>query len=285
MLVKEAGQREKKDLKFWGAVNEIAQVCRLGLKKDPKERISARDMEKKIGGWIEWGLGRRRKCGCMSTEDYSQGDIIEGLEVEEPTSKYSLGKKQPPSKAFTVKDRRTPTSKQGHLSKRSISESSVGVEASSTRPMSKSSFKDSTVWGLGDLSHLHSGMMRSASIASEQDSTIWGLAEEPPPPGPPPSKPPPQRPRNSGNEGIIWGLQEVRSSDKHSARMHFPMPKGHADLHPESVTTSCIAVGVPGGESEYGTESDSDETEDGGRPQDWPLPLGSLTLDHRNMDR
>ncbi|KAK4691806.1 hypothetical protein P7C71_g5273, partial [Lecanoromycetidae sp. Uapishka_2] len=286
MLAKEAGQREKKDMKFWGAVNEIAQVCRLGIRKEAKERISARDLEKKVGGWIQWGLGRRRKCSCMNAGDPDQDDIIDGQEVEEPTSKYSLGKNQPPPKPFTVTDRRPPTSKQEHSGKRSMSEPVNSVDLSSTRPMSRSSMKDSTVWGLGDLSHLHSGMMRPASIASDRESTVWGLADQPPAPAPA-KPPPPPRPQTSGGESIIWGLQEVRSSDNQfsdmrAGKMHFPLPKGYADSHPESVTTSCIAVGVPGGESVYGSDGESEETEDGGRVEDWPLPLGSLTLDQRD---
>lgn len=290
MLAKEAGQREKKDMKFWGSVVELLQVCRLGIRKDGKQRISAKDLEQKVGGWVEWGLGRRRKCDCMTTDGSGHGDIIDGQEIEEPTSKYSLAKKQQPSEPFTIKDRRPPTSKQGHPSERSMSDPSVSVGVGSMRPASVSAFKESTVWGLGELSQLHDGMMPPASVASDKDSTVWGLAEEPPPPAPPPSKPPPHRPQSSGNESIIWGLRDVRAgdeqisdrsiSDARGGKMHFPIPKGH-DSRPESVTTSCIAVGVPEGESEYGSEEESEETEDGGRREDWPLPLGSLTLDRR----
>jgi len=353
MLAKEAGQRERKDMKFWGSVVELVQVCRLGVKREAKDRISAKDLDNKVKGWVEFGLGRRRKCSCMTTEAPDQCNDGEGESVEEPTSKYSIVKKKQPSKPFTVKDRRRPTGKQGHATKRSMSEPSVSVGVGNVRPAGNSAIKESTVWGLGELSHLHSGMMRSASIASDKESTVWGLADEAPGhppskpptqwsgmmrpasiasdkestvwgladelPGPPPSKPsqqrsgvmhpasvasekestvwglpieapgptpPPQRQMTSGNKGVIWGLRDVTLSDKRftdnrGGGMHFPLPKGHADSRPGSVNTSCIAVGVPGVESEYSSQEESDETDDGDRREDWPLPLGSLRLDCR----
>ena len=314
MLAKEAGQREKKDMKFWGSVVELVQVCRLGIRKEAKERINARDLEKKIGGWLEWGLGRRRRCGCMTAGESGQVEIINGEEVEEPTSKYSLTKKPQPSKSFTVKDRRPPTSKRqltaDHTTERSVSEPTISMHLSSmgrtSLPSSKQTpHEESTVWGLDDLSQLHSGMLRSASIVSDdKESTVWGLLESkpvltappathPPPRDPPPSNPLPERPQTSGGEGIIWGLRDVRAGEKDGVGgMRFPaVPTGYSsavlDLdgssRAESVTTSCIAVGVPGGESVYGSGSEegSEETEQGGRKEDWPLPLGSFTLEGR----
>ena len=63
-LVKDAGQKEKKDVKFWGAVVELVGVCRKGLAKDPSHRINAVEYEKKVSGWVDYGLGRRRRCTC-----------------------------------------------------------------------------------------------------------------------------------------------------------------------------------------------------------------------------
>lgn len=68
-LTKQAGQKEKKDVKFWGAVVELIGVCRLGLGKDPGSRISASEMEKKVGGWVDWGLARRRRCTCHDSKE------------------------------------------------------------------------------------------------------------------------------------------------------------------------------------------------------------------------
>ena len=63
-LAKEAGQKEKKDVKFWGAVAELIGICKQGMAEKPGSRPSAAEMEKKVGGWVEWGLGRRRRCTC-----------------------------------------------------------------------------------------------------------------------------------------------------------------------------------------------------------------------------
>ena len=67
-MAKEAGQKEKKDQKLWGAIVELVGLCREGLHKDPEDRISTFELEKKTLGWVDWGIGRRRKCSC-SEED------------------------------------------------------------------------------------------------------------------------------------------------------------------------------------------------------------------------
>jgi len=70
MLAKEAGQKENKDLKLWGAISEVVNICSLGIAKEPHARIPASELEDKISGWVDWGLGRRRKCKC--TEETRQ---------------------------------------------------------------------------------------------------------------------------------------------------------------------------------------------------------------------
>ena len=63
-----AGQKEKKDQKLWGAVVELVDLCKSGVKKEPEERITSDELEKKMLGWIEWGIGKRRKCTCSEAD-------------------------------------------------------------------------------------------------------------------------------------------------------------------------------------------------------------------------
>lgn len=67
-LAKEAGQKEKKDQKLWGAVVELVNLCRQGLIRDPDYRIVADELEKQTLGWVDWGIGRRRKCDCCEED-------------------------------------------------------------------------------------------------------------------------------------------------------------------------------------------------------------------------
>ena len=69
MLVKDAKNKEKKERKsgkedvIWGSVSEIAEVCRQGMRKEAKDRISARELEQEIRNWIDKALGTEaRKC-------------------------------------------------------------------------------------------------------------------------------------------------------------------------------------------------------------------------------
>lgn len=82
-LVKEAGQKEKKDVKFWGAVVELVGVCRQGLSKEPHRRVDAAGLEKKVDGWVDWGLARRRRCTCYDQEkDTEKAEKEEAKEVK-----------------------------------------------------------------------------------------------------------------------------------------------------------------------------------------------------------
>lgn len=172
MLAKEAGQREKKDMKFWGSIVELVQLCRLGIQKEAKDRIHTKDLEQKWGGWVEWGLGRKRKCTCACGNPLTQPmDMDHTFSEEEPTSKYQLIKKNGHSYGKFKQEEKRKLSLPGDHS------SDLGV--GSIRPTSMSSYQESTVWGLGDLSHLHTGMLRPPSIISTQDSMIWGSGEAP----------------------------------------------------------------------------------------------------------
>ena len=75
-MAKEAGQKEKKDNKLWGAIVELINLCKEGIHKDPEDRISADDLEQKIHGWVDWGIGRRRKCSC-SKEDRALSEPVQ----------------------------------------------------------------------------------------------------------------------------------------------------------------------------------------------------------------
>ena len=284
-LPKEAGQREKKDMKFWGAVVELAQLCRLGVQKDPKDRIHTKDLEKKVAGWVDWGLGRKRKCNCTCGTATNGAQEVRGdFQENEPESKYQLVKSNGHSK-FRPEEKRKIS-----LPKR---ESSVDVAVGSMRRASIS-YEDSAVWGLGELSHLHSGLMRPPSIISTQDSLIWGANDAPHFDNPTTTV----RPMTSGtqNESSIWGLGDAKSKlnndgerpynmlDKRNKS--FPQDNYPASMRADSITTSNIAMGVIGGdgdtESEYSGDG-SGTTEQGGETlrADWPLPLGTLTLDRR----
>ena len=276
ILAKEAGQREKKDMKFWGAVVELAQLCRLGVQKEPKDRIHTKDLEKKVAGWVDWGLGRKRKCSCVcGTGTNGAQEFKADYQEEEPESKYQLLKSNGHSK-FRPEEKRKLSLP--------MAESSVDVAVGSMRRASIASYQESTVWGLGELSHLHSGLMRPPSIISTQDSFIWGANDAP------------QfdnntvvRPMTSGNESGIWGLGDAKLSNERPYNMMDKRNKSFPqDSYPaskaDSATPSNIAMGVIGdddADSDY--SGDGSETEQGAETlrADWPLPLGTLTLDHR----
>lgn len=273
ILAKEAGQREKKDMKFWGAVVELAQLCRLGVQKDPKDRIHTKDLEKKVAGWVDWGLGRKRKCNCIcGTGTNGAQEFKADYQEEEPESKYQLLKSNGHSR-FRPEEKRKLSLP--------MPESSVDVAIGSMRRASISSYQESTVWGLGELSHLHSGLMRPPSIISTQDSLIWGANDAPH------FDTTAVRPMTSGaNESGIWGLGDAKMNNEKLYNMmdkrNKSFPQDYPGSKADSTTTSNIAMGVTGdADSDY--SGDGSETEQGAESlrADWPLPLGTLTLDHR----
>ena len=273
ILAKEAGQREKKDMKFWGAVVELAQLCRLGVQKDPKDRIHTKDLEKKVAGWVDWGLGRKRKCNCIcGTGTNGAQEFKADYQEEEPESKYQLLKSNGHSR-FRPEEKRKLSLP--------MPESSVDVAIGSMRRASISSYQESTVWGLGELSHLHSGLMRPPSIISTQDSLIWGANDAPH------FEDTAIRPMTSGaNESGIWGLGDAKMNNEKLYNMmdkrNKSFPQDYPGSKADSTTTSNIAMGVTGdADSDY--SGDGSETEQGAESlrADWPLPLGTLTLDHR----
>lgn len=270
ILAKEAGQREKKDMKFWGAVGEIVKLCRLGIKKEAKERMVAKELDHKIGGWVEWGLGRKRRCTCeVARETGVQANTRSSGEL---SSKYAL---EPPSWGRRP-DRPDwlPTSEFS----RSLPES---------RPQSLDAAKQSTVWGLGDLATLHENMMRPASVMTYEESTAWGAGTEP--------YMARDRRRSasmaSAQESAVWGLGEAQREDKD-------------DLHTTgrrksnaSATNSCVATGgvealedfdIDDDDDDEDSDDDDDDDKDhkdalsygeGDGSDNWPLPREILALD------
>ncbi len=71
ILVKEAKAKEKKEKKsgketvIWGSVSGIVEICRNGMRKEAKDRISARELEQEIRICIDKALGpdARKCCG------------------------------------------------------------------------------------------------------------------------------------------------------------------------------------------------------------------------------
>ena len=264
ILAKEAGQREKKDMKFWGAVVEIVQLCRLGVKKEVKERITARELEYKISGWVDWGLGRKRRCTCeLSKDTNAQTDTRSSAEF---SSKYALD----PSSSG-----RRPSRPEWLPA----SEPSRGPTENRSQRLDVA--KQSTVWGLGDLATLHENMMRPASIMTYADSTAWGARDEPHI----------IRDRRqsasiaSTKESTVWGLGEAQREDKDDQHT---IGRRNGD---SSETDSCIATADVEGLEGYDIDDDDDEDNeeddehdldcygDEDQLENWPLPLETLALD------
>ena len=273
ILAKEAGQREKKDMKFWGAVVEIVQLCRMGVKKEAKERATARELEHKIGGWVEYGLGRNRTCTCELVKDTSvQWDTRSSAEF---SSKYALD--QPSTGSRPSRPDWLPAS-----------ECSRSHPAS--RPSSVDAAKQSTVWGLGDLATLHENMMRPASVMSRDDSTAWGAGDEP-------TMMSTERRRRStsvasaGKESTVWGLGEARTGANDEDERH-TIRRRTSDAASDAAYSS-IAMGQIEVLDGYDIDDDDNDDEDqeghddeeeafsrggGGKGVDsvvenWPLPL------------
>lgn len=273
-LAKEAGQREKKDMKFWGAVVETVQLCRLGVKKEAKERITAKELDSKIGGWVEWGLGNKRRCTCEVARD--PGEQPGRRSSAEFSSKYALDQ---------------PSSGGGRPSRPDWLPASDYQSLPESRPRSVDAAKQSTIWGLGDLAKLHENMMRSASVATHDDRTAWELGHRPPM-----NK---DRRRSasiaSSKESTVWGLGDAQQEDDDDQHT---IGRRNSDT---SAKSSCIAIGEVEVLEGYDIDDDDDDDDDDEnedyedvlfygkeeRSEHWPLPPETQVLDHgkaREMD-
>ncbi|KAI4164502.1 MAG: hypothetical protein LQ342_001815 [Letrouitia transgressa] len=80
MLIKEAGEREQKDKKgkgtggtFWRSVGGAVHSSEGGLRKEPYQRLDARELERKLGKYVGRALGDHgeRQCGCGEQDEKS----------------------------------------------------------------------------------------------------------------------------------------------------------------------------------------------------------------------
>lgn len=251
MLSKEAGQREKKDMRFWGAVGEIVQLCRLGIKKDAKERIGVKELERKIAGWVDWGLGRKRECTCNikgepgpkpSTNDDKRSK-------PEPASQYRI----PQLQGLKDKQLRPQLKQKIEFSGHVPDESAVDVQVGTI-----DTYRESTVWGLSDIHPQQSIKVGPPSMLSVNESTIWGLDEAE------------EDSRRRGNSSK-W----ISSTSTFNRTM-----SSRPSERVVSVSTSSLAVGRTS-DSEDSASVYSTDTETQIRreeSEDWPLPLGTLTM-------
>ena len=270
-LTKEAGQREKKDMRFWGAVVETVQLCRLGVKKEAKERITAKELDSKIGGWVEWGLGRKRKCTCEMARDTG---VPPGVRSSaEFSSKYALEK---------------PGSGGGRPSRPDwFPASEPNQSLPDSQPRSVDGAQQSTVWGLGDLATLHENMMRPASVMTHDDRMAWGLGHKPP------MEKECRRSASiaSGRESTVWGLGDAQQEDDDDRHT---VGRRSSDT---SATTSCIAMGevevLEGYDIDDVDDDDNEDYEDvllygkEDHSEHWPLPPETQAMDRgkaREMD-
>ena len=276
-LAKEAGQREKKDMKFWGAVVEILKLCRLGIKKEPNERIEAKVFELEIAGWVHWGLSRRRTCNCKIKDDEPPPfAVANGPREHEPASMYRIPKLQgnnqhpsgtgqregpssgrpvTPSAATSVCVGRGSTQPQTVDTSRAVSPSQKPVAPaiarfedsgqSSTLPLKPYPSQESLVWGLNEVTPTDKSEGRPNSIASGEQSTIWGFGDFS---------------DNDERMSSISRRNNLRESDT-------------------SASKSTMVEGVPRPSSDYCGDSGSEYSAHTERPVDnWPLPPGTLTL-------
>lgn len=247
MLVKEAGHREKKDVKLWGSVVEIVQLCRLGINKEAKYRIGARELEYRFGGWVEWGLGKKRRCQCeLKKSQNAEAESIDGgqLPMERLLDEQMLGYGDSKFERSDSRDQhwRTQTGPDDDISRR-----------------------ESTVWGLGDL---------KLSDTTCQGTTIWGGEQEPQSLGKS------QRPASfsSDEESAVWGLGDVRDDEE----LEVEMPAKSAGY----ARTSWIAIGDvdPTDDDDYDSDDGyvgKVALDDMGKSNDnWPLPTEALVLNH-----
>ena len=276
MLAKEAGQREKKDMKFWGAVVEVVKVCRSGLQKEPKERIEAKEMERRIAGWVQWGLARRRQCNCKIKEDEPHPvEAIDRLSDHEPASQYRI-KKPPGSKRPSTGTKQRAGSVNSRLGVPSTPTSTNFDRGSTQAPSFDVSYVGSpkgrsVAPSIATSMNVGRPSTRAVTAAPSKESLIWGL----------------DHPKfiqddatsvASGEQSTVWGLDDISADEEEPVRTrNAPLQSRSVRESGISMSTSCIAQGVPGGMSDYDDDEGSDFSADTQR-QDWPLPLGTLTL-------
>ncbi|MCJ1456689.1 hypothetical protein MMC28_007053 [Mycoblastus sanguinarius] len=243
MLAKEAGQKEKKDVKLWGSVVELVQVCRSGVSKDHRERIGARDLDQKVGGWLEWGLGKRRKCACVVAKEGAV--VLEGESADTGEMNGSEYLKMLRYEGLKQSRGDFCLSQDGSHKQMAFPSSLPSLDMLDFQP-----------------EPLNVAAIRPASLLSGNASTVWGLKDV----------------RDDGNASVVWGLRDVRDSDTED-RAATPKPTVERE-DTVSAMSSYIASGVSSIEENYGDSETTSGAESEVRTEDWPLPLGTLTFEH-----
>ncbi|KAI4271194.1 MAG: hypothetical protein LQ337_006189 [Flavoplaca oasis] len=96
-LMKDASEREKKDKKgkgtgpsFWRSVGGVVHCAEAGLRKDPTQRHTARELERKIGKYVGRALSNKNSpdelgCGCRSEDGESEKEASTNNERSKET--------------------------------------------------------------------------------------------------------------------------------------------------------------------------------------------------------
>ncbi len=86
ILVKEAKAKEKKEKRsgkenvIWGSVVGIVDICRRGMRKEARDRISARELEQEIRECVDKALGPDTR-NCCGTEPEPRGSWASRTEI------------------------------------------------------------------------------------------------------------------------------------------------------------------------------------------------------------
>ncbi|KAL9129341.1 MAG: hypothetical protein Q9217_002179 [Psora testacea] len=318
ILAKEAGQKEKKDMKLWGAVAEIVKVCREGIQKEPNARISAAELERKVLGWVEYGIGSRRKCSCSEADRQAselekpnrileaQRDsslswsriserIVNGQEnehlpppaaVRPPTSvsqRLSLGRSRPRSKTHRVSG---GSASLGHAEKAPSSPTTKRLSGTGRKMVQKEIYPQSiSRKSKGDGPNVvHQGRSSYRLNPSDRQGSLLQhqsiRLDEAYPEGP--------SQQDLGSETYGYG-------NPHTILDGIPISELDYDDHDEINNPEFIDGAAYANENEVwglGTaleqEEEEDEEGEGNRDKDnkyerleWPLPLGTLTFQHK----
>ena len=86
ILQQEAKQKSKKDKKpgdaeMWSAMSGMVKACKKTLKKDPKERLTARELERETRRYLEKGVGVAARWCCGGEEE----EVAPGVSFDAPT--------------------------------------------------------------------------------------------------------------------------------------------------------------------------------------------------------
>ena len=296
-LVKEAGHKEKKDVKFWGAVVELVGVCRKGLGKDPSSRISAAELEKKVGGWVDWGLGgRRRKCDCQDGDKASEtkSDETEAPkknprhEVRPPNrmserisyihqtpARYWTTVSEDASEAYPTARNSLATNGLETPRARGSLLIGNGVRNSLPSTIGRSSFlRDSMASGTINSLSVNRSSRATMTRRPSSNTEVWGLGEA--------LKEEDEDDQKDIAEGEIvdeyyYGVDTGANPFVEDFILEDLAEEDEGDIDEEA----SVDTNILNGYDEDG-EAEDEETEAEAAQKDWPLPLGTLKFE-RNV--